>query len=205
MAAQWELKGHLLAACSCDWGCPCSFDARPTKGFCEGGYVWHITHGMFESTALEGISFSWMIHSPGPLHEGNVTSIHIIDEKATPQQRKAIQQLMGGKEGVPWAIFAAVTSKYLEPQFAKFDVTIAGLRSKVRAGSYIQMELGPIVNPVSGNEEQLQLRKPTGFTSKWADLGKSTKFAIATPGLRYDHSNQYAEFSEFHYTQNGPQ
>ena len=35
----YHLKGMLLAACNCDWGCPCNFEAPPTKGFCEGGYL----------------------------------------------------------------------------------------------------------------------------------------------------------------------
>ena len=47
MATEWSMQGTLLGACSCDWGCPCSFDAPPTRGFCEGGYVWHIDTGNF--------------------------------------------------------------------------------------------------------------------------------------------------------------
>ena len=43
----YYLKGHLLGACSCDWGCPCGFEARPTQGFCEGNYVWHIEEGQY--------------------------------------------------------------------------------------------------------------------------------------------------------------
>ncbi len=29
----YHLQEHLLGACSCDWGCPCSFEARPTQGW----------------------------------------------------------------------------------------------------------------------------------------------------------------------------
>ena len=47
----YYLKGHLLGACSCDWGCPCSFEARPTQGFCEGNYVWHIEEGQYQGDA----------------------------------------------------------------------------------------------------------------------------------------------------------
>src|SRR5207244_2145380 len=27
MATKWSMRGTLLGACNCDWGCPCSFDA----------------------------------------------------------------------------------------------------------------------------------------------------------------------------------
>ena len=34
-ATQWRMKGSIIGACSCDWGCPCNFDARPTQGLLE--------------------------------------------------------------------------------------------------------------------------------------------------------------------------
>src|SRR5437899_11834647 len=94
MATKWSMEGTLLGACSCDWGCPCSFDARPTQGFCEGGYLWHVQQGKFGDTKLDGVNFAWVGHSPGPLHEGNVTFVVIVDEKADPVQRRALDAIM---------------------------------------------------------------------------------------------------------------
>jgi hypothetical protein len=34
----WFMRGSLVGACNCDWGCPCNFDAPPTYGFCDGFY-----------------------------------------------------------------------------------------------------------------------------------------------------------------------
>jgi hypothetical protein len=200
MATKWKLKGHLLGQCSCDWGCPCNFDARPTKGYCDGGYVWHVTEGEFGGAKLGGLTFAVVGHSPGPLHEGNVTWLPIIDERASAAQREAIAKLLEGKEGGPWAIFAAVAGKILAPVFVPFEVTIAGLQSKVRAGKVLDIELAYISNPVNGEAERLQLRKPTGFTSLWADLGKTNKFKLASPDLSFDESGQYGEYAEFEYT-----
>ncbi len=199
MAVDWNLKGHLLGACSCDWGCPCSFNAVPTKYFCEGGYVWHVTEGRFHGTPLNGLTFCWVAKSPGPLHLGNVTAQPIIDERATPAQREALAQLFTGKLGGPFAIFAAVTSNFLPTIYAPFQVEIQGLHSSVKVADYIDLQLSPILNPVTGAKEELQLRKPTGFTSTWADLGKSLKFSVKTPSLSYAHDGLYAEYSEFDY------
>ena len=30
---KYHLSGDLLGACSCDWGCPCNFEAAPTQGW----------------------------------------------------------------------------------------------------------------------------------------------------------------------------
>lgn len=201
MAAKWNLKGYLLGACSCDWGCPCSFNAVPTKTFCEGGYIWHVTQGEFEGVRLDGLTFCWVARSPGPLHLGNVASQVIIDQRATAEQRRALTTLFTGKEGGPFAIFASVTSVFYEPLYAPFDVAIQGLNSSAKAADLLHLQLAPISNPVTGAAEELHLRKPTGFTSTWADLGKSEKFTIKTPTLTYEHSGQYGEYSEFDYNQ----
>jgi len=104
-------------------------------------------------------------------------------------------------ENDPAAIFASVTSKFLEPVYAPFEMKIDGLHSRVRAGSYLDMEISPIENPVTGAREQLQLQKPTGFTSTWADLGMTRKFSISLPEVSFDHSGKYAEYSEFGYVE----
>ncbi|PYR26449.1 MAG: hypothetical protein DMF92_18425, partial [Acidobacteria bacterium] len=38
VAANWTLKGYLIGSCNCDWGCPCTFNARPTYTKCQGAY-----------------------------------------------------------------------------------------------------------------------------------------------------------------------
>ena len=50
MAEQnYQLKGYILGACNCDWGCPCSFQSPPTYGNCDGNYNWHIEQGYYEN------------------------------------------------------------------------------------------------------------------------------------------------------------
>ncbi len=204
MGTKWVMKGTLLGACSCDWGCPCSFDAPPTRGFCEGGYLWHVEKGNFGSVPLDGVSLVWLGHSPGPLHKGNVTSLAVLDENANGAQRKAVATLLEGKSGGPWVIFSAVTAKWLEPRIAKFELRLDGLKSSARAVSVVEYKLGPILNPVTQEPEELYLDKPTGFTSKRLTLGASHVFRVTSPGMNYDHSGKYAEFSKFDYAGEAP-
>ncbi len=32
----WMIKGPKFTSCSCDYGCPCEFNALPSNGVCEG-------------------------------------------------------------------------------------------------------------------------------------------------------------------------
>jgi hypothetical protein len=204
MGTKWEMKGTLLGACSCDWGCPCSFDAPPTRGFCEGGYLWHVDKGNFGGVILAGLSFTWVGHSPGPLHQGNVTWLVAMDEKADAAQRKALGTLFEGKSGGPWTIFMAVAGKNLGTHFVPFELALNGLNSKARAVGIAEYELGPILNPVTGAAEELYLDKPTGFTSKRVTLGAARVYRVTTSGLNYDHSGKYGEYSTFEYTGESP-
>lgn len=202
MAIQWNMKGILLGACNCNWGCPCSFNAPPTHGKCEGAYLWHVEEGAFGNLPLDGLNVAWFAHSPGPLHECKATSQRILDEKAPAAQRDALLKLTAGKFGGPWGIFAAVTAKWLDPLYAPFEVKVAELNSHARVGNYLEMALAPILNPVTQKVEELYLDKPTGFTSTRAAIGRSLTFKVDA-GLRYQHDGQYAEFSHFQYSGDG--
>ena len=87
----YYLKGHLLGACSCDWGCPCSFEARPTQGFCEGNYAWHIAEGHYQGTPMAGSTFGLFIRFPGAPHEGNGTGVVLVDETLPEDELEAIR------------------------------------------------------------------------------------------------------------------
>ena len=48
----YHLKGHLLGACNCDWGCPCNFEQAPNYGSCEGVYLWQVDEGHYNGVDL---------------------------------------------------------------------------------------------------------------------------------------------------------
>ena len=197
--AQWHIKGELIGACNCDWGCPCNFDAPPTYGSCEGSYIWHIQEGQFSGIVLDGLYMCSVGKSPGPVHEGHLTSQYVIDASANDQQREALLKLLNGEAGGMFAIFASLTETVLDPIFAPFEVSINGLDSRVEVPGILELGLTTIKNPVTGEPEEVNLVKPTGFTSKESDLGASTVYRF-TGGFQHDHSGKYAEFAPFDYT-----
>jgi len=97
----WKLTGTALIACNCDYGCPCNFNARPSRGKCEGGWTWHVERGSFDDVSLDGLNFSVYANWPGAIHEGNGEAVILVDERANNRQRDAIATLVGGKFGGP--------------------------------------------------------------------------------------------------------
>src|SRR5207245_4105652 len=119
-------------------------------------------------------------------------------EARRPRCRSTRNMARGG----PFAMFASVTERWLRTIVAPLDVRLNGIRSTVRvdSGKVYDLALSRIKNPVTGDEEELYLDKPTGFTAKRSELGMSTVARFKTPALEYDNSGQYDEFSRISYT-----
>ena len=94
----WKITGQLEEACSCDAACPCWFDSKPTKMTCSGGQVLFIEKGTYGKVKLDGLAMANMSQSPegqtmmGSFGKWNF-SYNYIDEKANPEQRKALEAI----------------------------------------------------------------------------------------------------------------
>jgi hypothetical protein len=203
MVERWTMSGAILGACNCDWGCPCNFDAPPTYGHCEGMYTWVVRDGCYGDVPLDGLTFCWGGYSPGPMHEGNGTAVVVVDSEATPDQCGAVETLTrSGEAGLPWDILNSVTTTWLPTIMAPIEVELDGIRSSVRVGSgeIYELRLSRIPNPVTGEEEELYLDKPTGFTSLKAELGSSVVDRFRCEGLSWESpGGRYGEYSDFSY------
>ncbi len=198
----WQMKGVMVGACNCDWGCPCNFQAPPTYGYCDGFYCVYVEDGGYGDISLDGVKFLWGGHAPGAIHEGGGTSILVMDEGTTPQQLEAIDTLRRGDGvGSPFDEFASVNEVWYEPFLAPIEMELNGIRSKVRVGggSIYELEIDRVKNPVTGEDEITILDHPTGFTSTRAELGMSTVARFAGEHATYDHTGKYAEYAEFSY------
>ena len=152
MAEKWQLAGKVLVACNCDWGCPCNFNARPTTGKCEGGWTWQIDRGTYGDVRLDGLCLSVYANWPGAIHEGNGEALVLIDERADAAQRAALETLLGGKVGGPWETLGWTWPKVHGPYAVAYDLAFDGIRTRAKCGDYVEVECGPITNPVTGAE-----------------------------------------------------
>src|SRR5437870_13299671 len=82
LMAAWQLNGNVLIACNCDWGCPCNFNARPSRGKCEGGWIWAIGKGHVGDVRLDGLGAALFADWPGAIHEGGGRAVCYMDARA---------------------------------------------------------------------------------------------------------------------------
>jgi hypothetical protein len=197
-AADWRLKGSVILACNCDYGCPCNFNALPTHGHCEGGWTWHIEEGYFSDIRLGGLNFSMLADWPAAIHEGNGEALILIDERADERQRGAIERFLRGELGGPWAILVNTITTFHGPKIVPYEVSLAGDRSRVRAGEVLELATEPIRNAVTKAEVHPRAVLPEGFIFKEGAMLSSSIFRVGD-GVNYDHSGKYAALGPFDY------
>jgi hypothetical protein len=197
-APRWHIRGQVILACNCDYGCPCNFNGLPTTGKCEGNWNWHVEEGRYGDVSLAGLTFSVAVNWPGAIHEGGGEALVVLDERADDAQRRAMGTLLSGQAGGPWKIIATTIARVHGPAFAPFEVSVNGFESRVRAGDYVTLQMEPVRNRVTGAAVHPRAVLPEGFVFREGDLGASSDFRVSGP-VSFDHTGRYAAAAPFEY------
>lgn len=198
----WLLKGKKMAACSCDYGCPCEFNAAPTRTPCEGIEAMEITEGYFGDLRLDGLRIAGTYRWPGPVHEGKGAYLPVIDKRATEEQVDALFKILGGEEQEPttgFNIYGSTIETEHDPVFADidFEFDMAARKGRMRVEGIFDATLEPIRNPVTGEPHRAIIGLPEGFEFRQAEMA-SADFT-GKGGIDFDHKGRYAFFIEIAY------
>lgn len=201
----WMIKGPKIGACSCDYGCPCEFNAPPTRGHCEGLEAHRIDEGHFGDVRLDGLVVAAWYRWPGPVHEGGGTAQAIIDARADARQREALLKILDGEEQEPTTLFniyGATIETGLEPIFTDiaFECDIEARTGRLVADGLLSLRIEPIRNPVTGKPHRARIVLPEGFEFREAEVA-SGEYAV-NAALAYSGEGRYAALFHAAY---GPQ
>ena len=203
----WEIQGSELINCNCSYGCPCQFNALPTHGDCRAYAFYQIDKGHFGTTRLDGVRWGALFAWPGPIHLGKGEAMVVVDDKATPEQRTAIETVASGKETEPGSLITQVFSTTLikgHPTQVKpieLKIDIKGGTAQVKVPGLLEMNSEPIKNPVTGAEHRVRIVQPHGFEFAEAEIGRG--WSKTQGPVAYELEDSYGQFAEIHLCQNG--
>jgi len=185
-SARWNYKADAMCSCSCDWGCPCNFNAPPTQGFCEGGWALKIRNGKSGGVSLDGLGFAMFVKWPRAIHEGSGIAKIWIDSEANSEQRRMLEQIIRGNlGGKPWPIFAATVDTWLDTYFGPFEWEFEGPRSHCSFGEELRLAMEPMWNPVTGKETSARIVLPDALVCNELNMTSSKILSVFSPGLKY--------------------
>jgi hypothetical protein len=193
--------------CNCSYACGCQFNALPTHGFCQAVGFFRIDSGHFGDAKLDGLNMAIAASWPGPVHEGHGALQPIIDKRADAQQRKALFNIITGKDTAPmatfWAVYAAMCDKIHEPVYTAItiDLDMNARRATCKAEGIATGRGEPILNPVTGQEHRVGIVLPDGFEFERNEVGRG--WSASTGGVPVTLADTYAHWCELHFDQDG--
>lgn len=88
-----SVEGTYVESCSCGEGCLCCAPNSPTQGHCQVAAAWQISEGRVDETSVSGVGVVQVMGVPC-VAGGAAQRQFIVDQRATPQQREAIEHLL---------------------------------------------------------------------------------------------------------------
>ena len=203
----WEIQADELVTCNCAYGCPCQFNALPTRGNCEALASFEIKEGHFGDTRLDGLRSVTALWWPGAILEGGGKAYMIVDERADDAQRQALLAILSGEDTDPgatvWNVFASTMEEVFEPVFKpiEIEIDVEARVGRVLVEGLAESSGEPIRNPVTGEEHRARIDLPHGFEYSLAEMGSAT-FKTTGP-ITMSFEDCYAQFAHIHLNNHG--
>jgi hypothetical protein len=124
MTPDWWARGLLFENCSCQLVCPghVHFQQLCTHERCVGFWAVRFDFGAFGTVPLDGVKAVVVYDTPQHMITGNWIEGLIIDEAATAEQRAAVEQILSGRAGGPWAVLARFVGQWLDVRFLPIEI-----------------------------------------------------------------------------------
>lgn len=200
----WAFTADYLETCNCKHVCPCLAIGIPSDGTCEALVGWQIQTGHYGDTKLDGLVFvaAWLW--PKAIHDGNGTAAYFVTKDATPEQRKAITEIVSGRAGgkQPFTIFADTFTTVHEPQFVDIEFVSEGRNGSFKVPGVLDVELQGFIQPWDGEIATRDVKisfNETGLLYDWVIVAMSRVMRIFGGGLNFDHAGRNAFFSVVEY------
>jgi hypothetical protein len=145
-AVTWWAKGLLFENCNCQLVCPghVHFDQLCTHERCKGYWAIRFGDGQFGQVPLRGASAVKAYDTPRHMIDGNWTEVLIIDEALAGPAREAVERILTGAAGGPWAKLAKFVGKRLPTRFLPIRFEEAGPTRRIGIEGVLEAEITDI-------------------------------------------------------------
>lgn len=189
---RWQMSGAGYEFCNCDFGCGCNFGGFPNSkdGSCRALVAFSVTKGGCGDVDLAGVKGAGVFVWPKAIHEGNGKAAFVLDPATTDAQAGALGQIFTGQlGGLPWELLGP-TFEVVGHAKAPIVFEGSGRKSTVRIEGIGEARGDTLKNPVTGEDNIVNVDLPHGFIWKKGEAGQGT-FSASVGGLSiaFDKTN----------------
>jgi hypothetical protein len=175
----WSARGLIFENCSCTLVCPghMHFNQNCTYERCKGYWALRFDEGVFGEIPLAGIRAVIAFDTPQRMIDGGWLQTIIIDEAASPEQRRAIEVILTGQAGGPWEKLAGFVETRQPTEFRRIEISDEGATKRAS----IVDRLKTAVTQIRGRDKT----KPVLFQNIFNQIHAPTQ-VVALGNSEYD-------------------
>jgi hypothetical protein len=206
MAPRWQIRGEYLENCNCEVLCPCLLgprssrggaQARPTEGYCDVPLVFRIEAGEFDGVALDGTHVALVVHTPGPMGDGDWTAGLYLDEAASGEQRAALESIFTGRAGGVMAGVCALVATWLPTRLAPIRFGLHGRRRWATIPGVLDVE----IEGIEGRDRrETWIDNVRHFVSSRLAAARALRSSFRDHGMAMDHTGRNGHYASFQWT-----
>ncbi len=178
-AVAWWARGLIFENCSCQAICPghVHFDQLCYNDRCIGYWAMRFDEGTFADTDIAGVNAIIAYDCPPHMIDGDWVEAIMIDEQASEAQRQAVESILTGRAGGPWAILARFVGELLETRYLPIRIEEGDKTKRV----VVEGILDSTITEFKGRDRS----KPVTFSNMYNQIHPPEQ-AIGTGSSRYD-------------------
>lgn len=181
----YVLKGDLLEVCTCNILCPCWVGEDPDGGICKSTLAYVIDEGSIDGVDVSGLVIAGAVFIPGNVFAGNWKRRIYVDERASPEQERALVDLLQGRKGGPFADLAALIGEDVGVERARIDYSIEEGKGRFAIEGVLEATMAPFQG-ATGKPTTLVESAFSTIPGSPAYVGKAERFWMKDEGLGID-------------------
>jgi hypothetical protein len=195
---KYLLQGDLLEACNCNVLCPCWIGEDPDNGTCDTFLAYHFETGTIGDVDVSGLTLIAAAHIPGNILKGNFRALHLVDDRATPEQVLALSEAFVGRLGGPLADLANLIGEYLGMYPAAIDYQLHEGQGSISVAG----KLRSVMTPYRGPDGQTTTLHNSIFSTipgspAWVSKASETMVDLPEHGMQWSVRDRNAIQGKF--------
>ena len=192
----YSVEGDYFETCGCTVSCQCIYLSPATRDSCDAFAAWQISKGHMEGVDLAGLKVALALHSPKQMTDGGWKIALYLDDRAKPDQAKALGEIFSGKAGGHLAALGPlIGSATIENAAISFEKK-NGSRS-LKVGSVLEMS-GEEIKGMDGKTAPVISNPALSVVPQPMRVGKADAIRY-TGAWKFETSGTNSFITEFKY------
>jgi hypothetical protein len=161
---------------------------------CNVPLAFHIETGNYGDVRLNGLNVVVVVHTPGPMGDGNWTAAAYIDERADDKQTEALGAIFTGAAGGPMAVLAPLIATNLGAKKVSIKYQVDGNKRSAEIPGVLKMAVEALPTMRQDGAMWAATGHPVNPDKLFLAVGAQGS-TFSDHGMRWDNSGRNGHYA----------